>query len=251
MHNNDINQYFFFYGVEMRNNLKLIIASIAMISIALVSCQQKEESPIMKDVFNSNNIGELVEKIKADDKISKEDLDYLTAGINRNINTLDSINGKTVGDIINLQKEMLMKSSINALTNTAIGASVASRYMGWEPDTTNPTAISGYKIYARNKGEKNIKRLFGRLNFFTNQKQVLGLFDVNLTVEIPAGKETIILAKIAAGNQENGVNNVALIRKTLEEAPNTLFAQWQVLEVEYEDGSSIALTEKKKEEAAN
>ena len=38
----------------MRNNLKLIIASIAMISIALVSCQQKEESPIMKDVFNSN-----------------------------------------------------------------------------------------------------------------------------------------------------------------------------------------------------
>jgi len=230
-------------------NLKQVFAVCAILTISLVSCQQENESPIMKDVFNAENMGELIEKVRTDPSMSKDDLDYLTAGINRNINTLDSINGKTISEIIASQKDMLKESSINALVNTVIGASVTSRYVGWEADSSNPTSISGYKIYVQNKSKKNIKRLFGRLNFFTNQKVVLGLFDVNLTVTIPSGKETIILAKIAAGNQENGVNNVALIRQTLEEAPNTLFAQWQVLEVEYEDGTTIALLDKNKEKA--
>jgi hypothetical protein len=228
----------------MKNLSRILVLTIAVIALAFTSCAEKADTPLKSEVFQMDNLSELVTKIKADQKFSKEDLDFFTAALSRNIQTPDSINGKKIGDIIDSQKEFLRKSSITSFTNTVIASTVNSRYVGWEPDTVNKGNISGFKIYMKNRSKKDIKRVFGRLNFFNNQNQVLGLFDVNLTVQIGADKEAIILAKIAANNQNNGVNNMQKIRETLETAPNTLFAQWTVMEIEFADGKLISLNDK-------
>lgn len=228
----------------MRNSFKLLFAAMLTASFILVSCQTQEKSPILKDVFNSDEFPELIEKVKNDLKLTKDEIDLLAAGISRNINTLDSINGKTLEQIINLQSDFLKNSSITTLTNTAIGASIQSRYIGWQPDSVNLTNIDGFKIYVNNKTKKEITRVFGRLNFFNNQNQVLGLFDVNLTVKIQPENEAVILAKISSVNQNNGINDLAKIRNILENEPNTLFAQWAVIDVEFADGKMISLSPK-------
>ena len=228
----------------MKNFNRTMIIFLAITALAISSCTQKAESPIHSEVFQISDIADLVTRIKSDKNFSKEDLDYLSAAMSRYIQTPDSINGKKISEIIEIQKEFVRESSVTTFTNTAIGTIVSSRYVGWEADSVNKTNIQGFKIYMKNRTKKDIKRVFGRLNFFTNQNQVLGLFDVNLTVSIPSDKEAIILAKIAANNQNNGLNNIQKIRETLENAPNTLFAQWTVTEVEFSDGKMISLNEK-------
>lgn len=229
----------------MHNKFKLFFAAILTASFIMVSCQTQEKSPILKEVFNSNELPELIEKVQNDQKLTKDEIDLLAAGISRNLNTLDSINGKTLEQIIILQSDFLKNSAITTLTNTAIGTSIQSRYIGWQPDSVNLKNIDGFKIYIKNKTNKEIKRVFGRLNFFNNQNQVLGLFDVNLNVTVQPEKESIILAKISSVNQDNGINDLAKIRDILENQPNTLFAQWTVIEVEFADGKNISLAPKK------
>jgi hypothetical protein len=217
--------------------MTLVIAMAVLFS----ACQQKKESPILKEQFSVKDLPQLIEKIRNDKDLTREEIEILNAGITGNMNRLDSIEGKTLKNIIETRQKILKKNSINKFVNTALALNVASRYIGWVPDTTNTTGIVGYKIYVKNKSSKEIKRIFGRLNFFTNQKRIVGLFDVNLTVNIPSEKESVILAKIS----QNNMKNVAQIRNILETAPNTLFAQWQVLEVEFTDGDVISLMNKK------
>jgi hypothetical protein len=218
-------------------------AVIAM-AFLFTACQQKKESPILKEQFSVKDLPQLIEKIRNDEDLTREEIEILNAGITGNMNRLDSIEGKTLKNIIETRQRILKKNSVNKLVNTAIALNVASRYIGWVPDTTNSTGIIGYKIYVKNRSPKEIKRIFGRLNFFTNQKRIVGLFDVNLTVKISAGKESIILAKIS----QNNMKNIAQIRNILETKPNTLFAQWQVLEVEFSDGNVISLMNKKEKD---
>ncbi|GEM_PF-5349157 len=231
----------------MRNNLKILMTLVIAMAFVFSACQQKKESPILKEQFSVNNLPELIEKIRNDADLSREEIELFNAGITGNINRLDSLEGKSLESIIETRRELLKKNSVNKFINTSIALNITSRYIGWIPDTTNTTGILGYKIYVKNRSPKEITRIFGRLNFFTNKKRIMGLFDVNLTVKIPSGKESIILAKIS---QSNAMKNVAQIRKILETAPKTLFAQWQVLEVEFADGKVISLMNKKKTETA-
>jgi len=89
----------------------------------------------------------------------------------------------------------------------------------------------------------------GRLTFTTNRRQPVASFNINLNVNIPAGKQTLVLAKtnqIAQAKQD-----LKKLRNILQTAPqNSMFAQWQVLEIEFADGQIISMLNKKNEDTA-
>ncbi len=224
----------------MTNKFSFFLIALIAISFILSSCEQKKESPILKEKFDINNLPQLVEKIQNDKDLSDEEINIINAGISSNANRIDSLNGKTLKEIIDTYMINLKKISINKFINTAIALNVSSRYIGWIPDTTNKTGIDAYKIILKNNSKKVIKRVEGRLSFITNQNQIMGIFDVNLTVKIPAGEQRIIFAK----TQNTTEINTTRIRQILETQPNILFAQWQVVEVEFDDGELISLLKK-------
>lgn len=231
----------------MKSKINMLILGVIAISFLIVSCEQKAESPILKEKFEMNNLPELVEKIKSDNNLTIEEIDLFNGALQSNATRLDSIDGKTIGEIINTYKTNLKKLSVNKFLNTTIAMSVASRYVGWLPDSTNKTDIDAYKILLGNRSKKEMKRIFGRLTFFTNKKQIMGVFDINLLVKLPAGEQRLVLAKVTKNTQNK---NVARIRQILETQPNTLYAQWQVLEVEFADGKLISILNKKNKETA-
>ncbi len=82
------------------------------------ACSQQSQSKVLNEVLTKENISTIVEKIQNDKAVSKEQIDLLTNGIARLIDTPDSLYNKSLAQIIEEQKVFFRNSSVNALSQS-------------------------------------------------------------------------------------------------------------------------------------
>lgn len=86
--------------------------------IFITACSQQSQSKVLNEVLTKENISTIVEKIQNDKAVSKEQIDLLTNGIARLIDTPDSLYNKSLAQIIEEQKVFFRNSSVNALSQS-------------------------------------------------------------------------------------------------------------------------------------
>ena len=161
----------------MSNFIK-VIGGIILLSLLIfpVGCSKKQ-SKLLNEPINVENIVDLAAKIKDENVMPREDLDMLTAGLARLSDSKDSINGKTIGQIIEMQKEFYHKSSIAGLVsnanriqmNNSIGIKFTQKLM-IDNDTTQ---ADGVEFVLTNTSGKDILSIKGAIRIINNQNQLV------------------------------------------------------------------------------
>lgn len=229
-------------------SLKLII--LTFISLAIItSCQQAEKNPaVYKETITKDNLIELSEKVENTKELDALDLQYFNAGITR-LGVIDSLNGKTIGEVINLQKEFQRVQSATALSNTAPRIQLVMnhgfKYIGVAPkdDAGTPLNIIVYEV--TNKSEKDMVDLQGGLQFVTNQG--------NKLVKVYPIKSSIVLEKngpIKPGETRRlalPFDHVSTsVRDSIVRNINNLKHLWQPVEITFADGTKISAKSEEK-----
>ena len=173
---------------------KVFAMSIAFALFALIACEQKQaESSIMKDTLTKNNMIEVAKKIADDPNFNKDDIEFLTVGMERLMN-VDSLEGKTVGQVIESQKELIRYASVQNLKNSAArqqmncNAKIDFRQkLKLENDSIN---VDGVEFIIKNKSGKSITGIAGRIRFINQQNQIVKIVDVKYeNLELAAGTD--------------------------------------------------------------
>jgi hypothetical protein len=150
-------------------NIKLLILSILLVT--LVSCQQNTKDPLVyKEIITKDNLPELIKKMGDDENIEVQDLQYFNSGITR-LGVQDSLAGKSVGDVIDMQKEYTLEQNLEATENAANRIAMIMnhnfKYVGIAPkdDLAKPLNVIVYEV--TNKSDKEMVDIQGALQFVT------------------------------------------------------------------------------------
>ncbi len=221
----------------MKNIVKILAVVVFFVSLTFIGGCQKEEAKVKQEVINVANLPELLDKMKADQGFKKEEIDMFVLGIGRFANQLDSVNGKTVGAVINDEKEFLRKSSLLGLTNTLMNSLHGFGYIGWEPVEQNSQKYFRFGIAIQNKAKEDIKNVEGLLKFVTSNNQLIKGFRIKITQGIPAGKvqqfnSTFIM-------DQNNKNDILLNEVLTNKNPN-VYTVWDPSVIEFASGKKIA-----------
>lgn len=175
------------------NSIKHFFA-LVFVAIILVGCEQKQtESPIMKDTLTKNNMLEIAKKIADDNSFTKDDIEYYLNGMERLMN-LDSLEGKTVKEVIESQKEIVRYVSVQNMKSSAARQQMNSNLkvdfkqkLKLENDSLN---VDGVEFVLKNISGKTIKAVAGRIRFVNQQNQIVKLVDLSYDdLSLETGKD--------------------------------------------------------------
>lgn len=217
--------------------LKILIV-VALISFITVSCGVKKDSsnsPVLNEVVTLHNLHEIADKAKQDNQMTKEEYDYFTNAIIRLADKKDSIIGKTVGDLINAQKEFLHKQSFTAFERTCsrIELILNSRfdYKGIQPRDTNNQMIDILIFELTNSSDKDIAKIEGVLDFYSQDNQLIKRYTLKFDKPLKPNE------KAAMGNPfVHDPNNQ---RDVIVRTAKNLKAVWTPSKITYSDGSVL------------
>lgn len=147
-------------------------ALISVAAILLFACGKNEySSAVYNEKFTTDNFIEVYKKIDTDKEISAENLTYLANGLKRLSFTKDSINGKTVKDIIVSEKDFTRnyaKEQLKIISDIAVlRLNTENKFLGvvTAKDDKNNDFNNLYFTF-NNNFYKGIKKLSGELIFF-------------------------------------------------------------------------------------
>ncbi len=222
------------------------IISICFVAVILVSCnQQAQLDPNIYDQkFTQDNIESLLKQVENDKSITREKIDLLAAGISR-LTSLkrDTIIGKTLNDVINIEDNFFRQRSLATLRNQGVKVSLVQnhefKFAGLIPRDTLDKSFNLIVIEITNKGKKEMANIQGNLQFFDRNAQVVKSYPINI-------KNALNGAKIASGETKrvvipytNDKNNLrdAMMRNDLK----NMSAVWVATMIEWADGSQISV----------
>lgn len=222
----------------MKSILGLIILGIFISFLTMTSCSKVDNSPIKSEIFNTTNIPDLIDRMKNDITLKNEDIEMFSASLARNSMTLDSLNNKTIGQIIDSQREFLRESSVSGLVTTAVQVSHGFKYLGWNAKDEGDKKFNVFGFAIQNKSKQDIKRVVGLLKFVDETNQMIRGFRINVTQEIKANTVSQFNSTFPydAGNQ----NDIKL-REMLDKKVPNLYAGWQPILIEYSNGKKLSL----------
>lgn len=218
---------------------KIYILMIITISL-LLSCSKDEySSPIFQKKYSANNFAEIAKQIENDKDISPENITYLSNGLKRLSFNKDSIDGKTIKDIILSEKEYVYQYTLSELKKISdisiLRLNTENKFLGVVLAIT-PKKEEFNKLYftLNNKYSKAIKNISGELLFFyrpdmnkPDQRQLNPIpFSYNSVLKANA-IDTVILNQPFDKNNETSV----LLRNNT----SNLSGVMNILEVEFED----------------
>ncbi len=218
-------------------SIKKINIFIGLFSLFLfASCSQKEESMLLKEKFDYSNLPDLVEKIKNDTKFQKENIDLLSGIIIKYAQTPDSINGKTISDIIDREKELLRKNSMTSLISSALNSAINYRYLNWEFKDTNNAKFTVVNYAIQNRSKQDIKALEGIFSFVTNANQTIRTVPIKINQEIKSGL-TYSFSTSYPSRDDDPLEKT--LRELLQSKSPNLYTMWQPTSIEFADGKKI------------
>ena len=162
-------------------NLTKISICIGLFSFFLFfSCNQKNESPLLKEKFDYSNLPDMIDKIKNDTKFQKENIDLLSGIVIKYAQTPDSVNGKTISALIDKEKELLRKNSITSLVSSALNSVINYRYLNWEFKDTNNAKYTVVNYAIQNRSKQDIKAIEGIFSFVTTANQTIRTIPIKI-----------------------------------------------------------------------
>ena len=235
--------------------MKSFYRSFTMLSLVLVlvlaSCQpNKKESKNLKEIITKTNITELFKTLRDDKDFTSEDFELLTNGMTRLVTlSVDSLLGKSVGQVIQIQKdfrrEQTAASAANQATTVELVLNHDFKYIGIKPTEVetkdNSMKDVDFIVYEiTNKSEKEIAELQGVLRFMDQNNQLVKVYPI-LSSKILKGEsikpgET----KRIAHPFDHDVNNPRDEKIRNDHA--NLRPIWICTKIEFKDGSTISVT---------
>lgn len=221
----------------MRNVLLMLIATMM-----LASACSDQKSPLYGEKIAKDNLESLVQKIKDDKSFSSDEIVLFANGISR-LTLLDStILDKTIGDVIQSQKDFAKnQNSMSLALNLARYDMILKHkftYINIIPKDTNGKKYDFVVFAIKNTSGKDLKNIEGSLQFYTQNNEVVKQYN------------------IAAGSVMNGriiKNGDSLriaypfyhvdgnIRDSMMRANPGMRAIWTPSKMEFTDGKQIAV----------
>lgn len=228
---------FSLYGDEMKNIIRILAVTILLTSISFLGGCQKEDSKLKQEVVQVANLSDLLDKIKADETFKKEDVDLFVMSLGTYASKMDSLNGKTVGQIMKDTQNELRKASVLGLTNTMMNLVHGFGYQGWQPVEANGQKYFQFVFAVQNKDKKeDIKNLEGILKFVTVNNQLIKGFRVKITQGVPANKIQQYNSTFVF--DQNNKNDVLLNEVLVNKNPN-VYTVWEPTVIEFNNGKKF------------
>lgn len=205
------------------------------------SCEKKKTSKLLNEKVTAQNFFELVEKAKKDTLLTVEELDYFSSGIARYSNVIDSLFNKTIKQIIEQEKKFRRRQSEINLATNAIISYTRFRYDGWKPLEINGSKFNVFTYTISNISKNDVKKIYGYLQFFTGNNQLIRAYRINIDQTIKSNQFTQFQSTF---KYEEGNQNEEFLVKTLKENPSQIFVSWRPLYLELDNGQKIDLEEK-------
>jgi hypothetical protein len=202
--------------------------------------KKKQESPLLSEKIDKQNPIELAQKMKEDEKVSREEMDLFTNAMARMSNTPDSLVGKTIGEIIDMQSKALRNASAQTLINTAKRTEMflnhSFKYHGFKPAEEKGTPLNVLIFEIVNNSDKEISHIEGALSFYNKNNQLVKRFNLStLDGKIPAGKSQ----KFQNPFKHDPENQ----RDVIFRNQKNLRGVWQPMEIKFADGESVSFKE--------
>ena len=163
----------------MKSLSKMSIVLTLAFAILFSGCSKQGASKLSNEVINAGNLTEIITKIKDENTMAKEDIELLTNGIIRLGSVKDSIYGKKVGQIIDLQKEYIRKASFNSLYSSAaqieMNLNLTIKFiqkLKLEKDTIN---ADGIEFQMTNNTDKEIVGISGAIRLINDRNELFGV----------------------------------------------------------------------------
>ena len=171
------------------------IKSLAIIaifsSILLFSCG-KRDSSILKEQIKSDNLVDLVTRMKADKDVSVEEIGYFNNVLNQFAAAKDSLNNKTVEELINKERERIREASFaNVLENAArneINYTLAFSLQSMTPYDTNGQQFNILNYNFQNLYDKDVVAIQGFCEIYDQAGTIVKRFVIDIKKVIPVGR---------------------------------------------------------------
>ena len=179
-------------GDTMRS---LLFGVIAITILGLTSCQESaQKTPeFYKDTVTFDLLSDMKSLLDENaDKITIEDVNNLNGAIRYYSPIKDSLIGKTIGELIEGQKQRTLSTNINLTQATAFSTLFTqslkfniSEFQKIEQENGQPLNVPTYQF--QNISGKSIVKLSGVVDYY-NGEQLIKRFTIEIDKEIPADK---------------------------------------------------------------
>ncbi len=222
-------------------NLKLLSLLVAAVVFFTACNNQKNDeltSPVAKEKITLHNLEDISNKIAADSSFSQENIEYFINAITRVGAEKDSLVGKTIAEIISSQKKFLKDRTIETLKNSGARISLflnhTFHYAGINfNDADKNNKINNLVFDIKNTSDKVIKKVEGRLFFYTPNGELVKLYNLVTATEIPVNTEKPMRFSMPFQHLEDNQRD-----KIIRESTN-LRAVWTPTLIEFADGTKI------------
>jgi len=216
-----------------------IVLLVAILSLS--SCVEKEysNSKVLQEKISLHNLTDIIQKVKSDNQITKEEIEYFTNGMLRLSSNKDSVVGKSVAEIIKKQREYVHNQSLTFFERTIsrvnLGINHKFNYIGLQVrDADNQmTDVIVYEI--TNTSDKEIKNVKGLLQFYSQENLLIKQYNLNFELNLQPN-ETKRSGNPFVHDKDNPRDN------TIRNSTN-LKAIWNPEEIEFTDGTRKAASD--------
>ena len=172
------------------------------------------------------------------ENLSNEDAELFINAITRVGNHKDSIVGKTILELINNQKQFVRERTNDILRNSGARISLflnhKFEYIGIQfEDSDSKNKINNIVFEIQNTSDKPIKKIEGRLQFYTPNGELIKLYSLVTATEVPANSDKATRFVMPFKHDESS-NRDQIIRNS-----RNLSAIWTPTSIEFSDGSKI------------
>jgi len=219
--------------------------------LIFAGCQPSaKESKLVSEVVTKTNITDLFKKLRDDKDFTAQDFETFTNGMTRLVTlSVDSLMGKSVSQVMTLQKEFereqIASTAANQATKVELVLNHEFKYVGMKPtqidNTDNTKKEVDFMVYeVTNKSEKEISNIQGMLQFMDQNNQLVKVYPI---VSSKVMKDEVIKpgeTKRIAHPFDHDIANVRDEKIRNEHA--NLRPIWICTMIEFKDGSKISVT---------
>lgn len=222
----------------MKYGLKLaLLIFFSFVFVSFNACSnQKSNSKVLSDTIKTNNLSKIIENIKNDKVLLQEEIDLFSSGLARLSVHRDSILGKTIGYIIENQRNYQRESSLKTLEGNAVYIEMmlnhAFKFEGIEAQDKDTVRINNVIVAIQNRSDKEIKTIKGALDFYNVQNQIVKRYNIELSNPIKPGEALRFTSPYP--HDPNNQRDVIM-----REQFSKLNPIWQPWEIEFSDGKKL------------
>lgn len=213
--------------------------------IMLNSCQKDElAGNIYNKKITQDNLIEMVKEISKDKNLSKDNLDIITVGLTRlSTQKRDTVLGKTLKEIYNIEKEYMYEQSIATLKTQATKVELVLnhefRFIDLVPRDTLDKFYNIIVFEIKNTSKREIKNILGTLQFFDVNGQIVKSYPIETAKlqtdhNVPSGQSKRIAIPFI--HDKNNIRD-EMMRNDLK----SMRAVWIANMIEFSDGKQISV----------